>query len=183
MNLLNRLFSRNSASCAKCGAPARFGYSLHAESDRNGICSMCLSCLKEKLKADYAQFEQRALVIEPAVDFPCYVFQPNSRWEGHKLTKDAQDMLSKMQDSCYRCGTMAGFLWMTSTGLKPENQDELFTKGIEGALFRWGNSVPHPVCARCCVDLVCDSIEANHLTFLEVCSPRDEDGFVLPMSY
>ncbi len=183
MKLLDRFFSRKPASCAECGAPAGLGYSLHAESDRNDISSRCLSCLKAKLEADYAQFDHRALVIEPAANFPCYVFQPNSRWEGYKLMRDAQDILSRMQDSCYRCGAIARFLWLTSSGLQPDKQDELFSKGIKEALFRWGNRPPHPVCARCCVNLICDSIEANRLTFLEVCSPRTEDGVVLPMGY
>ena len=183
MRLLDRFFSRKPASCAKCGAPAGFGYSLRAESDRNDISSMCLSCLKAKLATDYAQFDKRALVIEPAPNLPCYVFQPDSRWKNYKLMSDARDMLSRMQDSCGHCGAKANFLWLTSSGLQPDSLDELFWKGAEETLLRWGNRKPHPVCARCCVNLICGSIESHRLTFAEVCGPRSEDGVVLPMAY
>jgi len=96
---------------------------------------------------------------------------------------DARDMLSKMHDSCGQCGAKANFLWLTSGGLQRDNLDELFSKGIEETLLRWGNHQSHPVCARCCVNHICDSIETHRLTFAEVCSPRFEDGFVLPMGY
>lgn len=183
MKLFDRLFSRKPVFCVKCGAAAGFGYSLHAESDRDEISSMCLSCLKAKLATDYAQFDKRALVIEPAADLPCYVFQPSSRWNDDKLMRDARDMLSKMQNSCVQCGANANFLWLTSTGLQLDNLDKLFSDGVEDTLFQWGNLPPHPVCARCCVNLICGSIESHHLMFLEVCGPRSEDGFVLPMAY
>ena len=122
-------------------------------------------------------------MIEPATNLPCYVFQPSSKWEDSKLMKDAEDMLSKMQDSCANCGAKANFLWLTSSGLRLDNLDELFNKGVEETLFRWGNRPPHPVCGRCCVNLICGSIDANSLTFAEVCGPHSEDGFVLPMAY
>ncbi len=186
MKLFDRLFSRKPrkpASCVNCGSPAGFGYSLSAESDTNDISSVCLSCLKEKLATDYAQFDKRALVIEPAANLPCYVFQPNSRWTDSKLMKDTLDMLSRMQDSCDRCAAQARFLWLTSSGLKLDNLDELFAKGIAETLLRWGNRPPHSVCGRCCVNLICESIQSQCLTFAEVCGPRSEDGFVLPMAY
>ena len=183
MKLLDLLFSRKPASCVNCGSQAGFGYSLHAESDRNDISSMCLSCLRAKLATDYAQFDKRALVIEPAANLPCYVFQPSSRWNDSKLVRDASDMLSRMQDSCERCGAKANFLWLTSSGLKLDNLDELFAKGVAEALLHWGNRTPHSFCGRCCVNLICESIQSQHLTFAEVCGPRSEDGFVLPMAY
>jgi hypothetical protein len=183
MKILDRLFSRKPASCVNCGSPGGFGYSLHAESDRKDISSMCLNCLKAKLATDYVQFDKRALVIEPAANFPCYVFQPSSRWKDTKLTKDASGMLSAMQNSCHRCGGKASFLWITSQGLKLNNLDELFTKGVAETLFLWGNSQPQPVCCRCSVNLICDTIEKDGLTFAEVCGPRLEDGFVLPIAY
>ena len=95
MKLLDRFFSRKPVYCEKLGSPAGFGYSLHAELDRNDISSMCAGCLEAKLATDYAQFDKHALVIEPAANFPCYVFQPSSRWEGSKLMSDARDMLSR----------------------------------------------------------------------------------------
>ena len=183
MKLLDRLFSRKPASCVNCGTLARFGYSLQAESDRKDISSVCLSCLRAKLAGDYGEFGNRALVIEPAANLPCYVFQPSSKWKDCKLMEDAQGMLSKMQDSCGHCGAKANFLWLTSSGLGLENLDELLTKGVEETLLRWGNRSPQPVCGRCCVSFICSSIETHSLTFAEVCGPHFEDGFVLPMTY
>lgn len=75
------------------------------------------------------------------------------------------------------------FLWLTSSGLQPGNLDELFSKGLEETLLRWGNRPPRPVCARCCVNLIYGSIESHRLTYAEVCGPRSEDGFVLPMAF
>ncbi len=183
MKLLERYFSRKPACCAKCGFPAGFGYSLHAESDRNEISSLCLGCLKARLATDYAQFDKRAVVIEPAASFPCYVFQPSCRWVGNMLMRDVQDMLSRMQSSCRHCGANANFLWLSSSGLQPDRQQDLLSNGIEETLLRWGNRPPRSVCARCCVDLICGGIESRSLTFLEVCSPRSENGLVLPMGY
>jgi len=154
MKLLDRFFSRKPAPCIKCSSPAEFGYSLHAESDRNDISSMCLNCLKTKLGTDYAQFDKRALVIEPAANLPCYVFQPSSNWKDCQLARDTRDMLSRVQGPCGHCGAGANFLWLTSIGLQLENLDELFSKGIEETLLRWGNRPPSTVCARCCVNLI-----------------------------
>jgi hypothetical protein len=174
---------RKTAFCVKCGVPAAFGYSHRAESDNKDIASVCLNCLKAKLAQDYEQFEKRALIVEPAANLPCYVFQPSSKWKDCKLTEEAREMLSKMRDSCSHCGAKATFLWLTSKGLRLERLDELFAEGVSKTLFRWGNNPPQPVCGRCCVDLICSSIEKNGLTFLEVCGPRSEDGFVLAMGY
>jgi hypothetical protein len=88
-----------------------------------------------------------------------------------------------MQDSCNHCGAKANFLWLTSGGLRLENLHELFAKGVSETLLRWGNSPPQPVCGRCCVNFICGSIETRRITFAEVCGPRSEDGFVLPMAY
>jgi hypothetical protein len=49
------------------------------------ISPLCLNCLRTKLADDYAQFSVRALVIEPAANLPCYVFQPSSKWKDRKL--------------------------------------------------------------------------------------------------
>ena len=174
---------RKPSTCVNCGTPAGFGYSLRAESDRKDIASVCLNCLKVKLGKDYEEFGKHALVIEPAANLPCYVFQPSSIWKDCKLGEDAARLLSRMQDSCNRCGAKANFLWLTSSGLRPENLDELFAKGVSDTLLHWGNSQPQPVCGGCCVNFICGSIETRRLTFAEVCGPTSEDGFVLPMAY
>jgi hypothetical protein len=138
---------RKPATCVNCGAPAGFGYSLRAESDRKdrkGITSVCLNCLRTKLTKDYEQFGKRALVIEPAANLPCDVFQPRNKWKDCKLEEDAGRLLSRMQDSCNHCGAKANFLWLTSGGLRLENLHELFAEGVSEILLRWGNSPPQP---------------------------------------
>jgi hypothetical protein len=174
---------RKHSLCVGCGAAAQFGYSLHAESDKKDIASVCLSCLMARLAKDYEQFDGRALVIEPAPKLPCYVFQPSSKWKDCKLVREADDLLSKMKNSCSNCGARANFLWLTSNGLQPNNQEKLFDEGLSETLFRWDNSLPRPVCGRCCVKLINSSIESRALTFLEVCGPHSDTGFVLPMGY
>jgi hypothetical protein len=147
------------------------------------IASVCLNCLKTKLATDYGQFGARALVIEPAATLPCYVFQPSTKWKGHKLAEETEKLVSKMELACHHCGAKANFLWLTSNGLAENNVDKLLAAGISETLLRWGNRPPEAVCGRCCVSLICKSIESRRLTFAEVCAPRSEDGFVLPMGY
>ena len=101
-----------------------------------------------------------------------------------KLGEETGILLSKMKEQCRHCGAKAHFLWLTSNGLLENNAETIFAKGISETLLRRGkNSPPYSVCGLCCVDLICKSIEIQNLTFLEVCGPRSEDGFVLPMGY
>jgi hypothetical protein len=174
---------KKSTNCASCGLPSRFGYSMQAESARKDIASVCLDCLKTKLTADYEKFEARALVIEPASGLPCYVFQPSRKWKDSKLFEETETLLSNMKSACHRCGARANFLWVTSNGLRGDNAEMVFAQGIAETLLQWGNSSPSSICARCCVDFICQSMESKELTFAEVCGPRSEDGFVMPMGY
>jgi len=174
---------QKSAACVACGLPSTFGHSMRAESAKKDIARVCLNCLKKKLGEDYEKFEARALVIEPAPDLPCYVFQPSKKWKDDKLSEEAETLLSNMKIACHRCGAKANFLWVTSIGLRGDNAEMVFSQGIAKTLFRWGNSPASSVCARCCVDLICQSIERQQLKFMEVCSPRSENGFVIPMGY
>jgi hypothetical protein len=147
------------------------------------ISRVCLNCLKTKLTDAYSQFEARALVIEPAANFPCYVFQPTSKWNDQKLGEEVGILLSKMGKTCHHCGADANFLWLTSHGLLENNAEKVLAEGVSATLVRWENGPPCSVCARCCVDLICNGIERQSLTFLEVWGPRLENGFVLPMGY
>jgi hypothetical protein len=174
---------RKTANCVSCGLPASFGYSAQAESARKDIIAVCLNCLRSKLAADYEKFEARALVIEPAPAFPCYVFQPNKKWKDCKLSEELEALLSNMKSACHRCGASAHFLWVTANGLRPDNAEQVFAKGIAETLLLWGNSSPSSVCARCCVELISQGIETRQLRLVEVCSPRSENGFVIPMGY
>lgn len=174
---------RGPASCADCGLPSSFGYSARAESPMKEITRVCLECLKRRLDSDYRQFRARALVIEPAAGFPVYVFQPCARWADSKLSIEAKELLSRMTRACVRCDAEANFFWIESKGLSAENFPELFDEGFAQTLVPWGNQAPRAVCGRCCVDLIHKSMSSLQLTFLEVCGPREEDGFVLPMGY
>jgi hypothetical protein len=170
-------------NCANCGTPSRFGYSEHAEASKKDITRFCLACLAAKLRDDYGQYNGRALVIEPAANLPCYVFQPKSKWTGSGILKDAEAMLSAMGGTCSRCDGESHFLWQTSKGLVGPNFEEVLSAGPSQTLLLWGNTRPVEVCAGCCVKLIVDAISSKNMSFLEVCSPRTEEGFVIPMAY
>ena len=174
---------RAHAKCSNCGSASQFGYSREAESASDDIVRLCLACLTSKLTDDYRGYGARALVIEPAADLPCYVFQPKGKWAGSKLAEDLTTLLINMKDACRNCGSPANFLWVTSNGLLPSTFARVFSEEPLLTLLRWGNDQPFPVCAPCCLALIKKSIEDHGLTFLEVCGPRSEDGVVIPMGY
>ena len=174
---------RTKQSCADCGLPSSFGYSPRAESEWKNITRVCSSCLKKRLAKDYREFTAQALVVEPASGLPCYVFQPSTTWADTKLATETSGLLSRMERVCSHCGAAANLLWVGSTGLSVENFEKLFEDGIAETLLKWGNLAPRPLCAQCCVDQIFKAVEARHCVFLEVCGPRAQDGFVLPMGY
>ncbi len=94
---------KSHGTCANCGSPSRFGYSREAESKTEDIVKLCRTCLAAQLTDDYERYEGEALVIQPAADFPCYVFQPKSRWADSRLTKEMTEMLSKTDKTCDQC--------------------------------------------------------------------------------
>jgi hypothetical protein len=175
--------SRASAKCSSCGAPSRFGYSSHAESPSNEIVPLCLACMSTKLRDDYQKYSGRALVIEPIAGLPTYVFQPKSTWADSKLLDDLSRLASNREASCEECGSNSRFLWITANGLLPSNFSQVLSNGLSQTLLRWGNAEPRSLCGACCVASIVKTIEARDLSFLEVCSPRSEDGFVIPMAY
>ena len=170
-------------TCANCGLPSQFGYSREAESELEDIVNLCFTCLVKKMSDDYESYEGRALVIQPAAGFPCYVFQPSSRWPDSKLAKEAAEMFSATEEACNRCGSNAHYLWVTSKGLNPSTFEQVLSSGLSETLLLWGNPRPVSLCSRCCVKSMAKAIEEHKLTFLEVCSPRSANGFVLPMGY
>ena len=130
-----------------------------------------------KLTNDYKSYEGRALVIQPAAGFPCYVFQKSSRWPDSKLTKEVAELFSATaDDACNQCGLKAHYLWVTSNGLKLSNFEQLLSEGPGQTLLRWGNGRPISLCGRCCVESIARTIQEHGLTFLEVCSPRSQTG-------
>lgn len=180
------LYLRNRQSrktCTNCGSPSQFGYSSEAESELENIVNLCFACLVKKMTDDYESYEGRALVIQPAAGFPCYVFQKNSRWPDSKLAKEVAGMFSATDDACNQCGSKARYLWLTSNGLSLSSFEQLLSEGLSQTLLQWGNGRPVPLCARCCVESIAKAIKEHGLTFFEVCSPRSADGFVIPMAY
>jgi hypothetical protein len=171
------------AKCSNCGAPSQFGYSHQAESKRSDIVRLCLACLVAKLGDDYRNYAARALVIEPAADLPCYVFQPKSKWPGSKLAEDLTTLLGNMERACRHCRSHANYLWVTSNGLLSSTFDQVFSEGPSQTILKWGNEQPVSLCGPCCLTLVKKAIESRGLTFLEVCGPRSEDGIIIPMGY
>jgi hypothetical protein len=109
---------------------------------------LCFNCLRTKLTDSYKQFGARALVIQPTAGFPCYVFQPLSKWNRYKLGEEPQELLSKMENSCQHGKADANFLWLTSNGLVENNGEKLVINGISETLFRWANGIPRRSAAR-----------------------------------
>jgi len=174
---------RKHGTCAICASASQFGYSAKAESKAEDIVSLCLTCLGKKLAGDYQAYGGKALVIAPAANLPCYVFQPKSKWAESALMKEASEMFSKMEETCKKCRAKARCLWMTSNGLPPSNFEEVLSKGASRTLLQWGNPRAISVCGKCCVKLIGEAMQDQALEFLEVCAPRSEDGFVMPMAY
>jgi hypothetical protein len=170
-------------TCVNCGAPSDFGYSREPETRAEDIVKLCLTCLAAKMKNDYERYEGRALVIQPASGFPCYVYQTNSRWAGSRLAKESHEMCSGPDETCNQCGAKAQYFWVTSNGLNPANLEQLLSDGLEHTLLQWGNAHAIPLCAGCCVQSITKTIADRRLRFYEVCSPRSEGGFVVPMAY
>ena len=170
-------------TCASCGASSSFGYSNEPESKAEDIVKLCITCLSAKLTDDYKRFPGNALVIQPAAGFPCYVFQPKSRWTDSKLLEEMTEMFSRMDDTCNQCGSKAHYLWVTSNGLGPSNFEKVLSEGLATTLLLWGNPRPVSLCGECCVRQIKNAIEDHSLSYCEVCGPGSEDGFVIPMGY
>ena len=174
---------RSHGLCANCGASSRFGYSSEPESKAEDIVKLCFTCLAAKLNDDFQRYQGKAFVIQPTAGFPCYVFQPKSRWPDSKFTKGLTEMFSQTDDACKHCGSRVHFLWVTSNGLNPSNFERVLSNGPSETLLQWGNARPISLCEKCCVKLITKAIEEHGLRFYEICSPLSGDGFIMPMGY
>ena len=170
-------------TCAHCGSHYKFGYSHEQESKAEDIVKLCLTCLAAKMKDAYERYEGRAIVIQPAAGFPCYVFQTSSKWPESGLAKELNTTFSETDKGCNRCGSKAHYFWVTSNGLNASNFEQLLSNGVLQTLVPWGNARPIPLCSGCCAEFVTKTIADRDLRFYEVCSPRSGDGFVVPMGY
>jgi hypothetical protein len=159
--------------CARCGQQAAHGYSQVAESNAKQITPLCLSCLVEQFRHDYADFRGRAVVIAPAAGLPCYVFREQ---------KISSPLLQRI-DICSDCKAPARCLWMPSQGLTIENFGVVLEKGPEQTLLTLGN-VAESLCGTCAAARIGKELQAGNFEFFEVCSPHDQqEGLVLPMAY
>lgn len=128
------LYLRNRQShktCANCGSPSQFGYSCEAESKLENIVNLCFTCLVKKMTDDYESYEGRALAIQPAAGFPCYVFQTGSRWPDSKLAKEVVEMFSATDETCNQCGSNAHYHWVSSKGLNPSTFEQVLSNGCQ----------------------------------------------------
>ena len=174
-------------SCSGCGAPSRFGYGEHAETELDALCPLCVVCLKRRLIVDYGRFTNRALVVQPAPGPPVYVFQSALAWEQHfvhsEMPKDVRALLDSMGRGCHDCRETAKFVWIESLGLTSDTFGQVLDRGVRATLLQ-NNPAPISLCARCCVERIARELTTQDLSYLEVCSPTGaEPGFVLPMGY
>jgi hypothetical protein len=88
-----------------------------------------------------------------------------------------------MKIGCQQGASQAKFLWVTAKGLLASNFEKVISDGPSHTLFRWGNAPPVPLCGQCCMKQTVGALESRGLNFIEVCGPRSENGFVIPMGY
>jgi hypothetical protein len=172
--------------CSQCGAPARHGHSMHAETEPEDIKPLCNKCLTTTLQREYSIFLGRAVVIEPVDGLPCYAFQDAKDWKEHfpnsAISDDTEKLLSGMKTSCSCCDKPAHYLWVESAGLDAKTFTQVLDDGISVTLLK-ENPPPVSLCGKCAVEHIAKSIEKKNIRYLEVCPPKGETGFVIPMGY
>jgi hypothetical protein len=171
--------------CARCGQQAAHGYSPVAESDAKQIAPLCLSCLVEQLRRDYADFRGRAIVIAPAPGLPCYVFREREFLRSTSSESEWHTAFLLQQIGvCTDCQAPGRCLWIESRGLTSESIGDVVGKGPQETLLRWGNPVPISLCGKCTAERIGRNLQMDGFEFFEVCSPhQDQEGIVLPMAY
>jgi hypothetical protein len=171
--------------CVRCGQQAAHGYSPVAESDAKQITPLCLSCLIEQLRHDYAEFRGHAAVIAPAVGLPCYVFR-NLGFLRDTTPECEQLSVALLEQItiCADCQAPARCLWIESRGLTIESFGDVIEKGPQSTRLTWGNPAPTSLCGKCTAERIGNRLQTGSFEFFEVCSPHlDEQGLVLPMAY
>jgi hypothetical protein len=95
---------------------------------------VCRDCLNVRLRLDYRSFNGHAVVIQPALGPPVYVFQPADQWaqpfSGTQIADDVRSLLEHMSDECSDCGGRARFLWVESQGLTERNFGETLERAF-----------------------------------------------------
>jgi hypothetical protein len=148
---------------------------------------LCRKCLIAQLEQDYASYVGRAVVIQPAVGPPCFVFQEINEWNAafkdSMIGKDTQSLLAGIEQQCRDCGQKANYLWVESSGLTGDNFEDTLNKGISLTLLL-KNPKPISLCGKCCVARIGNALEKGDIEYMEVCGPKGStDGFVVTMGY
>jgi hypothetical protein len=174
--------------CARCGAAARHGYSLKAESEHQNIEPLCLACLLKQLEQDYAAYRGRAVILQPVSDVPCYVFHDREylQWvspDAQYLDVDVGNLLDQIKP-CSACGDAAQCMWVETRGLDAKTFEVVLKRGLIKTLLAWGNPPPVALCGKCAGKRIAESLRGEEFSYTEVCSPHGTDeGVVIPMGY
>jgi len=172
---------------AKSQRDSHYGYSQHSEEVPEKMKPLCRKCLIAQFEQDYTSYLGRAVVIQPAVGPPCYVFQEINEWNAafkdSMIGKDAHSLLTRIEPQCHDCSQNANYLWVESSGLTGDNFSETLDKGISQTLLL-KNPKPISLCGKCCVARIASALEKGDIEYMEVCGPKgNADGFVVPMGY
>ena len=173
--------------CAQCGRQSRHGYSDQPETRLEDIEPLCTGCLISRLEQEYRSYPGMALVIQPAIDYPCYLFQSNANWASSfpasKAPSDIDSVLSQMGSHCDSCGRKPQYFWVSSSGFTPEMLDNFLDRGPSSTIMQ-GSPHTASLCAKCCVTQISKTIAHLGVEYVEVCAPRGTaSGFVVPMGY
>ena len=166
--------------CGQCGKASSYGYSNPAEAGGDEIVPLCVDCLLQRLDEDYLTYGGRAVVVQPVAELPCYLFRPKADW-GEAVRSDLDFVLAGLEERCRSCGQEAHYAWVNA--LEPAPVGKLPKMGIRQTLLTAG-ARPVPLCARCTVRRLGNSLRAQEGGYLEVRGPRgSEDGVVCGMGY
>jgi len=173
--------------CARCGRVAQHGYSTQAESRLEDIQPLCTNCLVSKLDKEYQTYSGKALVVQPAEGYPCYVFHSTSDWSSAfpnaSTSPDVESCLGAMGINCENCGATAQYFWVPSKGLTASAIEGFLEHGASSSFLQRGPNTAS-VCAKCCVSNISKTLDSLEVQYLEVCAPRGaSNGFVVPMGY
>lgn len=172
---------KKQAKTCSCGNPPVSGYSSCAETQLKNIEPVCNGCLLSRFAQEVSTYQNKAVILEPSEDFPCYVFQPLDGLQAISSSvflDDVSSLLSGMDPLCKKCDKLSSFLWIGSAELSAAEQTRFFQEGISKTL---NTSSKVSLCVDCCVESLRRYFPP--LQFLEVCAPKNRDGVQLPMGY
>lgn len=168
-------------ACLQCGKSSSHGYSKTAEAEAGEIVPLCVGCLLRRLDEDYTTYDGRAVVVQPVVELPCYVFRPKAEWS-EAVRNDVEGILAGLEAQCRSCGQPPRYAWVNALEAAPVTKVPKL--GIMQTLLTAASAHPVPLCAQCTVRRLGHSLSAQEGGYLEICGPRgSEDGLVCGMGY